>query len=214
MSRPLTAIALAAALAVSLVALAAAMRLPGDNQGYEPAQPINYSHKVHAGDLKIQCLYCHSAADKSRHAGIPAMNVCMNCHSGVTASLAAYKQEEAAAAAQQRPAQTVISPELQKLYDAMALDETLFPKADQTPKPIAWKRVHKLPDFVYFDHRAHITAAVQCQQCHGPIETMERVRQHETLSMGWCVNCHRDVNETGVAGRPVNASIDCVTCHY
>ena len=82
------------------------------------------------------------------------------------------------------------------------------------PKPIAWKRIHKLPDFVYFDHRAHITASVQCQQCHGPIETMERVRQYETLSMGWCVNCHRDVNETGVAGRQVHASIDCVTCHY
>ena len=70
------------------------------------------------------------------------------------------------------------------------------------------------PDFVYFDHRAHVTAAVRCQQCHGPVESMERVRQVETLAMGWCVNCHRDVNQAGVAGKPVHASIDCVTCHY
>ena len=215
MSRPITAVVvLASALAVSLVTLVTALRLPGDNQGYEPAQPIAYSHKLHAGDLKIQCMYCHSGADKSRHAGIPAMNVCMNCHLGVTATLAAVKREEQEAAQQQREPRTVVSPELQKLYDAMALDDTLFPKDDETPKPIAWKRIHKLPDFVYFDHRAHITASVRCQQCHGPIETMERVRQYETLSMGWCVNCHRDVNETGVAGKQVHASTDCVTCHY
>jgi len=214
MSRPVTAVVLAVALAVSLVTLVTALRLPGDNQGYEPAQPIAYSHRLHAGDLKIECMYCHSGADKSRHAGIPAMSVCMNCHSGVSASLAAIQQEEKAAAEEKRAARTIVSPELQKLYDAMALDETLFPKPDVTPTPIAWKRIHKLPDFVYFDHRAHITASVQCQQCHGPIETMERVRQYETLSMGWCVNCHRDVNETGVAGKQVHASIDCVTCHY
>jgi hypothetical protein len=214
MYRPITAVALAAALAVSLVTLAAALRLPGNNQGYEPVQPIAYSHKLHAGDLQIQCMYCHSGADKSRHAGIPAMSVCMNCHSGVSASLAAVQQEEKAAAEEKRVANTIISPELQKLYDAMALDDTLFPIPDETPTPIAWRRIHKLPDFVYFDHRAHITASVQCQQCHGPIEAMERVRQYETLSMGWCVNCHREANETGVAGRQVHASIDCVTCHY
>ena len=84
MHRPITAVVLAAALAVSLVTLVAALRLPGNNQGYEPVQPIAYSHKLHAGDLQIQCIYCHSGADKSRHAGIPAMSVCMNCHSGVT----------------------------------------------------------------------------------------------------------------------------------
>ena len=108
----------------------------------------------------------------------------MNCHSGVTATLAAVQQEEEAAQQQKRAAQPIESPELQKLYDALALDETLSPKPDETPKPIAWKRIHKLPDFVYFDHRAHITATVQCQQCHGPIETMERVRQYETLVDG------------------------------
>ena len=214
MQKPLTAVVLAAALAVSLVALATAMRLPGDNQGYEPIQPIAYSHKLHAGDLQLQCQYCHSGADKSRHAGIPAMNVCMNCHSGVTATLAAVKAEEEAAQQQNRSPQAVRSAELQKLYDAMALDEELLPIPDQIKKPIAWKRIHKLPDFVYFDHRAHVNATVSCQQCHGPIETMERVRQFESLSMGWCVNCHRDVNENGVNGKQVHAPIDCATCHY
>jgi hypothetical protein len=213
MTRPITALVLAAALAVSLVTLAA-YRLPGDNQGYEPTQPIAYSHKLHAGDLQIDCQYCHSSADKSRHAGIPAMNVCMNCHSGITAPLAAVKAEEAAAAQAQRAAQPVRSAELQKLYDALALDKDMLPIAGQVAKPIAWKRIHKLPDFVYFDHRAHITATVACQTCHGPVETMERVRQDQTLSMGWCVNCHRDANANGVNGKQVHASIDCVTCHY
>jgi hypothetical protein len=213
MSRPITAVVLAAALAVSLVTLVTALRLPGDNQGYEPVQPIEYSHRLHAGDLQIKCMYCHSAADKSRHAGIPSMNVCMNCHSGVTAPLAAVQAEEAAAQKEGRVAKTIESPELRKLYDALKLDDTLFPTGE-TPTPIAWKRVHKLPDFVYFDHRAHITASVQCQTCHGPIEAMERVRQYESLSMGWCVNCHREVNENGLAGREVRAPIDCVTCHY
>src|SRR4051812_225190 len=214
MSRPITAIVLAAALAVSLVTLVTALRVPGDNQGYEPVQPIAYSHRLHAGELQIQCQYCHSSADKSRHAGIPAMNVCMNCHSGVTATVAAVKAEETAAAEQKRAAQPIRSTELQKLYDALALDKDLLPIANKTPTPIAWKRIHKLPDFVYFDHRAHITATVACQTCHGPIQEMERVRQYETLSMGWCVNCHREVNEKGVNGKQVHASIDCVTCHY
>jgi hypothetical protein len=214
MGRPVTAVVLAAGLIVSLVSLVAALRLPGDNQGYEPVQPIAYSHQVHAGALQIECLYCHSAADKSRYAGIPATSVCMNCHAGVTASRAAVGQEAQAAAQQQREARPVVSPELRKLYDAMALDEALAPRSGEVPKPIAWKRIHKLPDFVYFDHRAHVNASVTCQQCHGPVQTMERVRQYETLSMGWCVNCHRDVNRTGIAGKPVHASTDCVTCHY
>jgi len=214
MHRPITVILLAAALAVSLVTLLAAVRLPGDNQGYQPVQPIAYSHKLHAGDLQIKCTYCHFGAEQSRHAGIPPLNVCMNCHSGVTSTLAAVKLEEENAKQQNRAPQAVESTELRKLYDALGLDEELQPSGDKTPKPIAWKRIHKLPDFVYFDHRAHIAATVQCQTCHGPIQEMERVRQYETLAMGWCVNCHRDVNEKGVNGKPVHASIDCVTCHY
>jgi Cytochrome c7 and related cytochrome c/Class III cytochrome C family len=196
-------VVLAAALAVSLVTLASAWRLPGNNQGYEPVQPIAFSHTLHAGEMQISCVYCHAGAESSRYAGIPAMNVCMNCHEKVTSSFA-----------QQQQAQPMESRELRKLYDALALDDVLAPIEGKAPKPIAWQRVHRLPDFVYFDHRAHITAAVRCQQCHGPVESMERVRQYETLAMGWCVNCHRDVNRTGVAGKPVHASIDCVTCHY
>jgi hypothetical protein len=180
-----------------------AWRSPGNNQGYEPAQPIAFSHKLHAGEMKISCAYCHTGAETSRYAGVPALNICMNCHKSVTASAAAQKQTPSPE-----------SRELRKLYDTLALNAKLEPIAGRTPTPLAWQRVHSLPDFVYFDHRAHITAAVPCQHCHGPVETMDRVRQFETLSMGWCVNCHRDVNRTGVAGKPVHASIDCVTCHY
>jgi hypothetical protein len=196
-------VVLATALAVSLVPLAWAWRSPGNNQGYSPAQPIAFSHKLHAGDMQISCFYCHAGAETSRYAGIPSSNICMNCHGRVTASFAEQQQA--------RPRE---SPELRKLYDALALNNGLAPIEGKSPKPIAWQKVHQLPDFVYFDHRAHIAASVQCQQCHGTIESMERVRQVETLAMGWCVNCHRDVNRTGVAGKPVHASIDCVTCHY
>ena len=212
-SRMLT-LVLAVALIASLASLANALRLPGDNRGYEPVQPIAYSHKLHAGDLKINCLYCHSGSERSRYAGIPAMSVCMNCHRQITAPLAAVEQETAAAEKEQREAQRVISPELRKLYDGLALDEDLAPVPDRTAKPIAWTKVHALPDFVRFNHSPHVVAGVTCQTCHGPIETMERVRQEAPLSMGWCVNCHREANETGVEGRRVYAPTDCTTCHY
>src|SRR5262249_4928667 len=112
------------------------------------------------------------------------------------------------------PAKDVTSPELRKLYDALALDDILVPIPDKQPTPIAWRKVHMLPDFVYFDHRAHIAAEVRCQHCHGPVETMDRVRQVETLALCGRLNRHRHVTRTGVAGKPVHASIDCVTCHY
>jgi hypothetical protein len=197
-----------------LVARARAYNLPGNHQGYEPAQPIAYSHRLHAGDLQIRCLYCHSNAEKSRHAGVPAASVCLNCHRFVTAPLGAVRAEEELAAKEQRPARPVVSPELQKLYDALALDAKLQPIPGRVVQPIAWTRVHTLPDFVYFDHRAHVGAGVACQTCHGPVETMERVRQASDLSMGWCVNCHRDSAQAGINGRPVRPSIDCSTCHY
>lgn len=205
---------LATALAVSLVPLAMAWRAPGNNQGYEPVQPIVYSHRLHAGQLGLSCFYCHSAAETSRYAGIPSAGVCTNCHQQVRATAAAITREEEAAKQEKREPRDIESAELRKLYDALALDADLQPIKGQPQKPIAWTKVHVLPDSVYFDHRAHITVGVACQRCHGPIETMERVRQFETLAMGWCVNCHREVNETGVNGRPVNASIDCVACHF
>ena len=199
----MTTVGLATALAISLASMAIAWRGPGNNQGYAPVQPIAFSHKLHSGEMQISCVYCHLGVETSRYAGIPSVSTCMNCHRKVTASFAAQQQVN--------PPE---SPELRKLYDAIALDKALTPIAGRTPRPIAWQRVHQLPDFVYFDHRAHITVGVTCQKCHGPIETMDRVRQFETLSMGWCVNCHRDVSQTGVAGKPVHASTDCITCHY
>ena len=108
----------------------------------------------------------------------------------------------------------MVSAELKKIYEALALDDNRQPDPHKTPKPIDWVKVHNLPDYVYFDHRAHVNAGVDCQTCHGKVETMERVRQVGPLSMGWCVDCHRESNRVGVKGRTVNASIDCTTCHY
>jgi len=187
---------------VALVPKLSGYRLPGNQQGYEPEQPIAFSHRLHAGDLQISCVYCHSGAENGRHAGIPATSVCMNCHKNVTASFGSLRDNPQA-----------ISPKLEKLFELYGLDKSR--KRDVTKsKPVPWVRVHNLPDFAYFDHRAHVNVGVTCQKCHGPVETMERLRQVESLSMGWCVNCHRDANMHGVAGKKVNASLDCAACHY
>ena len=202
---------------ISLAALVpriGAFHLPGNNQGYAPEQPIAFSHRLHAGELLIDCLYCHSGAERSRHAGIPSANVCMNCHQFVTATWGAVRAEDDLAKEEERKPERVVSEELQKLYNALALDETLKRDPSRATTPIEWITVHNLPDFVFFDHRPHVNASVACQRCHGPVETMQRMRQVESLSMGWCVNCHRQVRETGVGGQPVNPSIDCVACHY
>jgi hypothetical protein len=217
MNSRIVTITLVTGLALSLVLLAgrvSRIHLPGNQQGYEPVQPIAYSHQLHAGELKIACQYCHFGAETSRHAGVPPANVCMNCHSSVTASLGAVRAEDELAAKENRKPRRIVSAELQKLYDALALDANLQPDPGKTAHPIVWNRIHELPSFAYFDHRAHIRASVACQQCHGPVETMERVRQVSDLSMGWCVNCHRDVNKTGVNGVRVNASINCSACHF
>lgn len=186
----------------ALVPKLSAYRLPGNQQGYEPEQPIGFSHRLHAGELQISCLYCHSGAETGRNAGIPPTNVCMNCHKSVTAPFANLRNDPKA-----------ISPELRKLFESYGLDDDRKRDADKA-KPIPWVRVHNLPDFACFDHRAHVGAGVACQKCHGPVETMERVRQVESLSMGWCVNCHRDANINGVSGKKANASLDCAACHY
>ena len=210
-----------------------AYSLPGNQRGYEPAQPIVFSHRLHAGELQVQCLYCHSGAEKSRHAGIPSANVCMNCHKFVSAPLGAVRAEDELAIKENRAPRRVVSLEIQKLYDALALDAQMKPDSSRQPKPITWLKVHNVPDFVYFDHRPHVNAGVTCQNCHGPVETMERVRQVSDLSMGWCVNCHRDVDRVGLDGKGnftsapapaaqgntplthrVYASTDCKTCHY
>ncbi|MBI2150119.1 MAG: cytochrome c3 family protein [Acidobacteria bacterium] len=138
----------------------------------------------------------------------------MNCHSSVWAPTAAMRAETERAAAEKRAARIVASPELRKLYDAMALDEDLNPDPSQIARPIQWLRIHRLPDFVYFDHRSHVNKGVRCQTCHGPIETMQRVRQASGLSMGWCVDCHRQANREGVQGKAVHATLDCTGCHF
>jgi hypothetical protein len=200
--------------ALLLVPWVDALHLPGNQQGYEPLQPISFSHRLHAAEMQIACLYCHSGAEKSRHAGIPAASVCMNCHRVVTAPIGVIRAEDAEAQKEKRDPRRVVTPELQKLYAALALNDKLQPDSARQPRPIEWIRVHRVPDFVYFDHRPHVSAGVDCQTCHGPVETMERVKQSGDLSMGWCVNCHRDANRTGVAGKAVKAPLDCSACHY
>ncbi len=199
---------------ITLVHGMSSWRLPDRETGYAPEQPIAYSHRLHAGELQIDCQFCHSAADKSRHAGIPSSDVCMKCHKLVTSSFDVLQEEIKQAEKDDRQPTTVVSADLRKLYDSLGMDESLGLRPDATPKSIAWTRVHNLPDYVYFDHRAHVTAGVACQRCHGPIESMERVRQIESLSMGWCVNCHRDATANGINGKSVNASTDCAACHY
>ena len=210
-------IILAIGLGASCVLLASRIgqfHFPGNQQDYSPTQPIAYSHRLHAGDMQIPCLYCHYPAERSRHASVPPANVCMNCHREVTSSLGAMQAEEELATKENRRPRQVVSPELRKLYDALALNADLQPDPTKKMRPISWNRVHTLPSFVYFDHRAHVRVGVACQQCHGPVETMERIRQVTDLGLGWCVNCHRQANETGVGGARVNASTNCATCHY
>jgi hypothetical protein len=192
---------------------AASNPLPGLHTGFAPVQPIAYSHKLHAGELGISCTYCHWAADKSRHAGIPAASICMNCHRDVTATVAARLAETKAAEREQREPQLVASSEIKKIYDHLGLDSNMEPDPEMQPQPIRWKRVYEVPDFVYFDHRPHVGAGVRCQQCHGEVQTMDRVRQVGSLSMGWCVSCHRNATEHGINGKAANAKVECTTCH-
>ena len=207
----LVGVALTGALAIQSLA---SWRLPGNQLGYEPIQPIEYSHRLHAGELQIDCQYCHFGSTRSRHAGVPPTQVCMNCHGIVTSSWGAVREEDELAKEEQREPREMFSDEIRKIYDAMGLNDAREPDATLTPDPIDWVKVHNLPDFVYFDHRPHVAGGVRCQTCHGPVETMERVRQAESLSMGWCVNCHRERQQIGPAGRLETPSIDCVTCHY
>lgn len=131
-------------------------------QGYQPEQPIAYSHALHAGLYELDCQYCHSGAERSRHAGVPASSVCMNCHSQVRTD----------------------APEIKRLAKFVATDT-----------PIPWVRVHRLPDFAFFSHASHVSAGLDCQGCHGPVEQMVRVEQVASMSMGWCLDCHRETRE-------------------
>jgi len=137
----------------------------GRSQGYAPDQPIKYSHKLHAGEMKIDCKYCHVGVEKGKQAGIPTVNICMNCHKAVDQTVNGTGKEE-----------------IQKIRDAYTNN-----------KPIEWVRIHNLPDHVYFNHAQHVKAGqVACQTCHGQIQEMEVVAQNQPLSMSWCINCHRE----------------------
>lgn len=199
---------------ITLGAGVSSWRWPDIEEGYTPQQPIAYSHRLHAGELQIDCLFCHSAAVEGRHAGIPSSDVCMKCHKVVTSSYGALQEEDELAKEENRKPRPIVSAELRKLFDSFGLDETLQAREGVQPQSIPWVRVHNLPDYVVFDHRAHVTAGVSCQHCHGPVESMQRVRQIEDLTMGWCVNCHRDASKNGINGQAAHASTDCAVCHY
>lgn len=149
----------------------------GVQQGYQPTQPIAFSHEIHAGQYEIDCQYCHTGVRETKSANIPSANICMNCHSAI-------KPE---------------SPEIQKIYAAIDYDPSTGEYGDNV-KPIEWVRIHNLPDLAYFNHSQHVAVGgLECQTCHGPIEEMDVVYQYSTLTMGWCINCHRetDVNTKG-----------------
>lgn len=172
--------------------------------GYQPRQPVPFSHALHAGGLGIDCRYCHTTVERAAHAAIPSTEICMNCHAQVA-----------------------------KDSEKMLLVRQSY----ATNEPIRWIRVHDLPDYVYFDHSAHVGRGIGCVTCHGRIDKMEEVRQVETLSMGWCLDCHRnplpklrpvlfvtrmdwapneDPELLGVRLRDqyrTNPSVDCSTCH-
>jgi len=154
----------------------------GYNQGYGPTQPIAFSHKIHAGDNKIACLYCHFAAEKGRHAGIPPVQVCLNCHNEIKPD----------------------APEVKKIHEAV-----------KTGKTIEWIKVNHYPDFAYFNHSQHVRVAnLQCQECHGPVETMVTLRQEKSLSMGMCLDCHRKHEIAPPNDHKSKAGGDCARCHY
>jgi hypothetical protein len=183
----------AAALVVAALTLVRIAHL-GVQTGYAPAQPIAFSHRLHAGANQIPCLYCHFGARTSRHAGIPPASVCVGCHGMLDK-------------------QTVA---IERIKEAVLVERPL----------LVWVKVHNLPDFVRFNHSQHVISGVACQRCHGPVETMERVVQVAPLTMGWCLDCHRER-----AGVPASAlrralhnlaapaaapalGLSCVSCHH
>ncbi|TXD70981.1 c-type cytochrome [Aequorivita lipolytica] len=158
----------------------------GVDQGYAPVQPIHYSHRIHAGENQIDCNFCHSSARKSKHSGIPSLNVCMNCHKNIA--------EVAPETATEEYSKEFYDGEIAKLYKAVGWDAENQEYTGKT-EPVKWIRIHNLPDFAYFNHSQHVTVAgIACQTCHGEIQEMEIVEQFAPLTMGWCINCHRETN--------------------
>ena len=160
----------------------------GVDTGYQPIQPIAFSHKIHAGDNKIDCQYCHSSAKHSKTSGIPSVNVCMNCHKNISE----VADDTKVVMDDHTLVKADLDKEIAKIYEAAGWDPDKLEYTGDT-KPIKWVRVHNLPDFAYFNHSQHVTVGgVACQKCHGPVEEMEEVYQHSPLTMGWCIDCHKD----------------------
>ena len=210
----------------------------GRQQNYQPLRPIFYSHKVHAGINQINCLYCHAGAEKSRQAMIPSPNICMNCHKQINE----YTGEK------DHPLYTAEgkhidgTAEIHKLYQYAGWDPEKKEykrdaKGNILARPIEWTKIHNLPDHVYFNHSQHVKVGqVQCQRCHGQIQEMDEVYQFAPLSMGWCINCHRQTQvqftnnnyysifeqyhkelkegkRTGVTVEDIGGT-ECQKCHY
>ncbi len=184
----------------------------GVQQGYQPEQPIAFSHALHAGQYEIQCQYCHTGVMKAKSANIPSANICMNCHQQI-------KTE---------------SPEIQKIYAAIDFDPDSQTYGNNK-QPIEWVRIHNLPDLAYFNHAQHVNVGgLECQTCHGPIEEMPVVYQYSKLTMGWCINCHREtevnakdnayydklleLHDESASGEPMKVEdiggLECSKCHY
>ncbi|MDX2002973.1 MAG: c-type cytochrome [Chitinophagales bacterium] len=192
----------------------------GRQQGYAPVQPVKFPHDIHAGIDKIDCKYCHSGAAKSKHANIPSVNTCMNCHKGITEAVknGRYGRKEitkifASIGFDPNTGQYIANYAKMPKKDAEAIfrqwlkddkqgasEQDIQAVLNQIQKPLEWVRIHNLPDHVYFNHSQHVVVGgVACQTCHGPVETMEVMTQYSPLSMGWCISCHRqhEVNFSG-----------------
>ena len=190
----------------------------GVTTNYQPEQPIAFSHKIHAGDNGIDCNYCHSSARTSKTSGIPSANVCMNCHANITTGT------------------NTGTTEIQKIYDAIGYDpETRTYIEGYEQQPIQWVRIHNLPDLSYFNHSQHVTVGkLECQECHGPVQEMDVVKQESLMTMGWCINCHRETEvqmegndyytsmhekmKEKYAGQKITVDkmggLECGKCHY
>lgn len=162
--------------ALALIAVAALAFARGRVGNFAPDQPIAFSHELHAGTNKIPCMYCHSSADRSVDAGIPAVQVCAGCH--IPGGVPMVRADSAG---------------VKQLVTYW-----------QNKQAIPWVRIHDLPDHVHFPHMRHVKAGVQCQECHGPVETMAKVEQVAPMQMGWCLDCHKQKK----------ARVDCSVCHY
>jgi len=176
MTKLVACVIVAAALSTASVALSQSFNVRlGATKG--PVQPINYSHRIHAGLNQMDCKYCHYGAANSPWANLPAVSTCMGCHKIVATD----------------------KPEIIKLTG-------YYERGEQVP----WVKVHWLPDHVKFNHKRHVRAGYACQECHGPVQEMDRVYQYSSLKMGWCVSCHRK----NLDNPNFPATMDCLACHH